>query len=61
VLQSRASGDLAFWTGYQHARVHLAAKPGETLPMTLRVTEVFRHEDGGWKLVHRHADPRGKE
>lgn len=23
----------------------------------LRVTSVFRPEDGAWKLVHRHADP----
>lgn len=23
----------------------------------LRVTSTFRHEDGVWKLVHRHADP----
>jgi NAD(P)H-dependent FMN reductase/ketosteroid isomerase-like protein len=61
VLQAGAGGDLAFWTGYQHARARIAAKPGETLPMTLRVTEVFRYEDGGWKLVHRHADQQGRE
>jgi ketosteroid isomerase-like protein len=23
----------------------------------VRVTSVFRKESGGWKLVHRHADP----
>jgi ketosteroid isomerase-like protein len=25
--------------------------------LALRVTSVFRPEDGAWKLVHRHADP----
>ena len=39
---------------------HLEAKVGGTSqrqPITLRVTTVFRLEDGSWKIVHRHADP----
>lgn len=29
----------------------------ELAPVTLRVTTLFRREDGHWKIVHRHADP----
>jgi ketosteroid isomerase-like protein len=29
----------------------------EVVPVAVRVTSVFRLEDGNWKLVHRHADP----
>jgi NAD(P)H-dependent FMN reductase/ketosteroid isomerase-like protein len=56
VLQSSASGELAFWSGLQHAKARMG-KNGDATDMTLRVTEVFRLEDGAFKLVHRHADP----
>jgi ketosteroid isomerase-like protein len=36
------------------ARVGGAA---EVTPVAIRVTTVFRREDGVWKVVHRHADP----
>jgi ketosteroid isomerase-like protein len=38
----------------------LRSKVGErddVAPLNLRVTTVFRPEDGSWKVVHRHADP----
>jgi hypothetical protein len=33
------------------------ADTSATAPMTLRVTYVFRKEDGRWTLLQRHADP----
>ena len=57
ILQSGASGGLAFWTGLQHAEARLG---DQVVPMTLRVTEVFRVENGALKLVHRHADAGSK-
>ncbi len=56
VLQSGAVGDIAFWTGFQDAAAHLPGRK-ETTHMKLRITEVFRFQEGGWKVVHRHADP----
>jgi ketosteroid isomerase-like protein len=42
------------WVERQQAKV--GGRPDVT-PFALRVTMIFRPEDGEWKVVHRHADP----
>jgi len=54
VIAAGASGDLAYTVGYEHTSVSVDGVPGE--PYTLRVTHLYRRENGEWKIVHRHAD-----
>ncbi|SEF37907.1 Ketosteroid isomerase homolog [Amycolatopsis pretoriensis] len=53
VVAAGASGDLAYTIGYEHNTVTLNGKPAT---YTLRVTHVYRREEGEWKIVHRHGD-----
>ena len=56
-LNSGVSGDLAFTVAIERQQgVHLGDQENPS-PRALRVTQVFRKEDGAWKLLHRHADP----
>lgn len=54
LIAAGVSGDLAYTVGYEHTSVSWNGAPLE--PYTLRVTHVYRREDGEWKIVHRHGD-----
>ena len=49
----RVSGDLAYEVGTEQGQFTLA---GEEVPVDQRVTNIYRREAGGWKIVHHHAD-----
>jgi uncharacterized protein (TIGR02246 family) len=55
-LASGSSGDLAYTVSVERADP-LIAGHAQRRPSQLRVTHVFRKEDGQWRFVHRHADP----
>jgi ketosteroid isomerase-like protein len=46
-------GDMAYTAGLERTAVSVDGKPRT---YTLRVTQVYRREDGAWKVVHRHGD-----
>jgi ketosteroid isomerase-like protein len=55
VLAAGASGDLAYVVGIEHTTASL--RGAAPTSYSLRVTTIFRREDGEWKVVHRHGDP----
>ena len=48
------SGDLAYTVGYERGAMAVDEEKPE--PMSIRVTQIYRREDGEWRLVHRHGD-----
>jgi ketosteroid isomerase-like protein len=55
VVAAGASGDLAYVVAYEHSTLSIGGAPPEAY--VLRVTLVFRRENGEWRQAHRHADP----
>jgi len=48
--------DLAYTVEVESYRARVGGA-AEIVPVAVRVTTVFRNEDGAWKVTHRHADP----
>ena len=48
--------ELAYIVWIERAKAKVAGRE-DIAPSALRVTMVFRPEEGTWKVVHRHADP----
>ena len=48
--------DLAYTVEIERSQTKVEGREDVT-PIALRVTTIFRPEDGAWKVVHRHADP----
>ena len=51
-----ATPDLAYELGIHRFKAKLGGAD-EAVPISLRVTTIFRREDDCWWIVHRHADP----
>ena len=49
--------DVAYTVEIEHFKAKVGGQR-EARDLALRVTCVYRREEDGWKLVHRHADPR---
>jgi ketosteroid isomerase-like protein len=53
IVAADVIGDMAFTAGYERTR---ASINGERREYVLRVTQIYRRENGAWKVAHRHGD-----
>jgi ketosteroid isomerase-like protein len=55
-VSTGVSGDLAYTVAIERSTVRVAGED-KSSQMALRVTHLFRRENGKWRMIHRHADP----
>jgi ketosteroid isomerase-like protein len=53
IVSAEVIGDMAFTAGYERTQASIS---GERRRYVLRATQIYRREDGEWKVAHRHAD-----
>jgi len=51
------TAELAYVVRVERAKAKVGGSEDIIVPIALRVTMIFRPEQGEWKIVHRHADP----
>jgi ketosteroid isomerase-like protein len=56
IIEKNVTPELAYVVEIERAKAKIGGSEDIT-PFALRVTMIFRPEDGEWKIVHRHADP----
>jgi len=52
LLDAEVMGEAAYTVGFEHTS---ASVNGVPRTYTVRATQIYRREDGGWKVAHRHG------
>jgi len=52
LLEAEVLGDAAYTVGFEHTSASLHGVP---TTYTLRATQIYRREEGEWKVAHRHG------
>jgi ketosteroid isomerase-like protein len=55
IIGKHASAEFSYVVEVERGEAKIGGRE-DTTPWALRVTMIFRPEDGTWKVVHRHAD-----
>jgi ketosteroid isomerase-like protein len=55
-IVTAVTAELAYIVEIERGQTKLGGRD-DTAPYALRVTTIFRPDEGTWKVVHRHADP----
>jgi ketosteroid isomerase-like protein len=57
IIERSITPELAYAVWLERATAKVGGEEDIFAPIALRVTMIFRPEEGIWKVVHRHADP----
>jgi ketosteroid isomerase-like protein len=52
LLEAEVHGDVAYTVGFEHTSATVNGVPST---YTMRATQIYRREDGEWKVAHRHG------